>query len=70
MSTPHTKDIFNIGQLKEFDDHEFVTRFFDTRTKLRGFIAIHNTNAGPAVGGTIPLICGATGESLGAGSAA
>ncbi|MDO8517924.1 MAG: Glu/Leu/Phe/Val dehydrogenase dimerization domain-containing protein [bacterium] len=36
----------------EFDDHEGVMYLRDESTGLRGFIAIHNTNLGPAVGGT------------------
>lgn len=35
-----------------FDGHEKVYYFSDIETKLEGFIAIHNTNLGPAVGGT------------------
>ncbi|MDP2648685.1 MAG: Glu/Leu/Phe/Val dehydrogenase dimerization domain-containing protein [bacterium] len=38
--------------LPEFDDHESVTALNDPETGLRGFIAIHNTNLGTAVGGT------------------
>jgi leucine dehydrogenase len=37
---------------KEFDGHEKVHRFFDEKTGLKGFIVIHSTKAGPAVGGT------------------
>lgn len=37
---------------REFDDHELVSVFEDERTKLRGFVAIHSTKLGPAVGGT------------------
>jgi leucine dehydrogenase len=36
----------------EFDGHEAVVFIKDSETGLRGFIAIHNTNRGPAVGGT------------------
>lgn len=38
--------------LPEFSGHEQVLRFEDTETGLLGFVAIHNTNLGPAVGGT------------------
>lgn len=38
--------------LKEFDNHEMVIGVSDKATKLRGYIAIHNTNLGPALGGT------------------
>jgi len=44
--------VVNIEKLPEFDGHELILRFSDKFTGLRGFIAIHNTNAGPAVGGT------------------
>lgn len=37
---------------QEFDHHEAVVFIKDEQTGLRGFIAIHNTNRGPAVGGT------------------
>lgn len=42
----------NLSEMVEFDNHELVTYFFDKKTNLRGFIAIHNTNLGPATGGT------------------
>jgi glutamate dehydrogenase/leucine dehydrogenase len=38
--------------LKEFDNHEMVIEFTDKETKLKGCIAIHDTNLGPALGGT------------------
>ncbi|MBI2285816.1 Glu/Leu/Phe/Val dehydrogenase [Candidatus Saccharibacteria bacterium] len=38
--------------LKEFDDHEMVIGISDAKSGLRGYIAIHNTNLGPALGGT------------------
>jgi leucine dehydrogenase len=38
--------------VKEFDNHEFVTALTDERTGLNAFVAIHNTNLGPALGGT------------------
>lgn len=41
-----------IEKLPEFDNHELVSHFYDKRTGLRGFIAIHNTRLGPATGGT------------------
>lgn len=43
---------FDIQSLPEFDNHEFVSFFYDEETGLKGFIAIHNTNLGPATGGT------------------
>lgn len=42
----------NIEKLPEFANHEMVSFFCDGKTGLRGFIAIHNTNLGPATGGT------------------
>jgi leucine dehydrogenase len=42
----------NYKQHKEFDNHELVYRIYDENTGLRGFIVIHSTKAGPAVGGT------------------
>lgn len=41
-----------IKQLPEYDNHERVEYFSDIESGLRGYIAIHNTNLGPAVGGT------------------
>ncbi len=37
---------------KDFDNHEQVTYFTDPKTGLKAIIAIHNTNLGPALGGT------------------
>jgi leucine dehydrogenase len=36
----------------DFDDHEGVYSFSDPQTGLKCFIAVHNTNRGPASGGT------------------
>ncbi len=36
----------------EFENHEMVVAVTDEKTGLRGYIAIHNTNRGPALGGT------------------
>lgn len=44
--------MIDIEKVPEFDNHETVLRFYDKATELRGYIAIHNTSAGPAVGGT------------------
>ena len=38
--------------LEEFNDHEMVIGFTDTASKLRGYIGIHSTKLGPALGGT------------------
>lgn len=43
---------FSISQLPEFDQHEQVLFGTDEKTGLKSFIAIHNTNLGPATGGT------------------
>lgn len=43
---------FSIEQLPEFDNHDLISFFFDKATGLKGFIAIYNTNLGPAVGAT------------------
>ncbi|MDP3778504.1 MAG: amino acid dehydrogenase [Candidatus Sungbacteria bacterium] len=36
----------------ELDGHELISYFFDVQTGLEGFFSLHNTNLGPAVGGT------------------
>ena len=41
-----------IADLPEFDNHELISFISDKKTALRGFIVIHNTNLGPATGGT------------------
>lgn len=52
ISDAHIKDSIALESLPEFDDHELIIRFFDRATHLRGYIALHNTTAGPAIGGT------------------
>ena len=42
----------DISKFPEFDNHELVSFFHDKPTGLKGFIAIHSTNLGPAAGGT------------------
>jgi len=42
----------SITNFAEFDKHEKILPFEDKNTGLKGFIAIHNTNLGPAAGGT------------------
>lgn len=42
----------NVSKFPEYDNHELISYFNDAKTGLRGFIAIHNTNLGPATGGT------------------
>ncbi|MEK7612096.1 MAG: Glu/Leu/Phe/Val dehydrogenase dimerization domain-containing protein [Patescibacteria group bacterium] len=41
-----------LKQFSEFKNHKAVYRFEDAATELKGFIAIHNDNLGPATGGT------------------
>ena len=36
----------------EFDNHEFVMALSDEQSGLKAFVAVHNTNRGPALGGT------------------
>ncbi len=36
----------------EFDGHKLVSTFYEKNIGLKGYIAIHNTTLGPAVGGT------------------
>lgn len=43
---------FTPESLPEFDNHILISSFFDEITGLKGFIAIHNTNLGPAAGAT------------------
>lgn len=42
----------NYKDFKEYDKHKKIVRFEDKNNKLKGFIAIHNNNLGPATGGT------------------
>lgn len=42
----------NFSALPEFDNHKEIIELNDPDSSLRGFIAIHNTNLGPATGGT------------------
>lgn len=44
--------IMSIFSHPDFDGHEAVHAFCDTESGLRAFIAVHNTNCGPASGGT------------------
>jgi len=44
--------VFDYTKFPEFDNHEMVVFLSDEKTGLKGFIAIHNTNLGPATGGT------------------
>lgn len=46
------KTAFSLEQLKEFDNHLMVVAFDEKQSGLQGFIAIHNTHLGPALGGT------------------
>ena len=41
----------NASAYKDYDDHEKVVECIDERRGLRAYIAIHNRNLGPALGG-------------------
>ncbi|MEE9272843.1 MAG: Glu/Leu/Phe/Val dehydrogenase dimerization domain-containing protein [Robiginitomaculum sp.] len=41
----------SIFENASFDNHESVHAFFDPKTKLRAFIAVHSTYLGPSAGG-------------------
>ena len=45
-------DRIDATRFEEFENHQEVVFIHDAKTGLRGFIAIHNTNLGPAIGGT------------------
>lgn len=40
-----------LARFDDFDNHETVRRFHDPETGLTAFVALHNTNLGPALGG-------------------
>lgn len=44
-------DVQTLSQFVDYDGHETVRRFHDAETGLTAFIAVHNTNLGPALGG-------------------
>jgi|TARA_B100001971_G_scaffold119819_1_gene110326 leucine dehydrogenase len=46
------KHLTFLERFSEFDDHELVCEIKDKGTGLHAYIAIHNTNLGPATGGT------------------
>ncbi len=41
----------SVFSMADFDGHEFVHAFFDRKTRLKGFVAVHSTALGPAFGG-------------------
>lgn len=47
-----TVDRIDVARFPEYDNHQEVVSIHDARTGLRGYIALHNTNLGPAIGGT------------------
>lgn len=47
-----TVEKLSVERFPEFDNHQEVVSIHDPKTGLRGYIAIHNTNLGPAIGGT------------------
>lgn len=44
-----TKDV--LQSFVDFDSHQKVVRITDEKTNLKAFIAVHNSNLGPALGG-------------------
>lgn len=44
-------DHATLSKFVDFDGHETVRRFHDPETGLTAYIAVHNTNIGPALGG-------------------
>lgn len=46
------ESVKNLSEFPEFDNHKAVYKFEEPAVGLRGFIAIHNDNLGPATGGT------------------
>lgn len=44
-------DVKTLSSFVDYDGHETVRRFQDPATGLVAFIAVHNTNMGPALGG-------------------
>lgn len=44
--------LVGLNSVPEFDDHELVSILYDEVSGLFGIISIHNTNLGPATGGT------------------
>jgi leucine dehydrogenase len=57
-------DITNIPDQKEFDNHELVAFCNDAEAGLSAIIAIHNTTAGPAMGGCRMMRYGTYNEAL------
>ena len=51
-ATPTAASLGGMRTLPEFDNHEMVIAFSDAAADLKGFIAIHSTKLGPALGGT------------------
>lgn len=52
MKSSNELEKINLEDSLEFDNHELVTFFYDNKAGLKGFVAIHTTKPGPAVGGT------------------
>jgi len=44
--------IFDASSYRNFDEHKAIYKFDLPQVNVHGFIAIHNTNLGPAIGGT------------------
>jgi glutamate dehydrogenase/leucine dehydrogenase len=52
LPVSQTSEISDKQRGVNFDNHEFVMSLNDDKSGLRAYIAIHNTNLGPALGGT------------------
>ncbi len=54
VNTPDSVTVTTVDakQFPEFQNHKRVVKILDPQTGLKGFIAVHNTNSGPAIGGT------------------
>lgn len=50
--TKNLEKVDNLSQFSEFDGHKVLYKFEDSKVGLKGFLAIHNDNLGPATGGT------------------
>ena len=50
--TRNLEKVDNLSQFSEFDGHKVLYKFKDSGVGLKGFLAIHNDNLGPATGGT------------------
>jgi valine dehydrogenase (NAD+) len=49
---PNFSDLLNLNDYSDFDGHEAVIHLCDKASGLLAIVAIHNSNLGPALGGT------------------